>query len=87
MKQIRDTYKKTGLLHHAYGISGEKEKIKEELLSFIVKDLKFPIIGNPDFWQGDFNIFKIADSRELHEAHLNKPVKFDRNIFVIFADV
>ncbi len=86
MKQIRDAYRKTGKLHHAYGILGEKEKIKEELLAFIEGDLKFPTTGNPDFWQGDFNIMKIVDSRVLKEAHSNKPLKYDRNIFVIFTN-
>jgi DNA polymerase III delta prime subunit len=85
MKQIKDTYKKTGRLHHAYGILGNREDIKFELLSFITKDLKFPVSGNPDFWQGDFNVFKITDSRALNEAHLNKPLKYDKKIFVVSA--
>ena len=48
--------------------------------------MKFPVTGNPDFWQGDYNVFKIADSRKINEAHLNKPVKYDRKIFVISAN-
>jgi DNA polymerase III delta prime subunit len=86
MKQIRDTYKKTGKMHHAYGIFGDREKVRNELTVFLEKDLKFPITGNSDFWQGDFNVFKIADSRSLNEAHLNKPVEYDRKIFVVFAN-
>jgi DNA polymerase III delta prime subunit len=83
MKQIRNTYKKTGRLHYAYAILGERGKAKEELFAFLERDLNFPITGNPDFWQGDFNVFKIADSRRLFEAHLNKPVKHERKVFVI----
>lgn len=83
MKQIRETYKKTGRLHHAYGILGDKKKAEEELILFLEKDLKFPVSGNPDFWQGDFNVFKIADSRKIFEVHLNKPVKFEKKVFVI----
>ena len=86
MKQIKDTYKKTGKMHHAYGIFGDREKVKDELFSFLEKDLKFPTVGNSDFWQGNFNVFKIADSRVLNEAHLNKPVKYDRKVFVVFAN-
>jgi DNA polymerase III delta prime subunit len=86
MKQIRDTYKKTGKMHHAYGIFGDREKVRTELTVFLEKDLKFPIIDNSDFWQGEFNVFKIADSRALNDAHLNKPVKHDRKVFVIFAN-
>ena len=83
MKQIRDTYRKSGRLHHAYGLTGEREKVKEELFDFLKNDLKFPTTGNPDFWQMDFNIFKIADSRALSEAQLSLPVKYDRKIFII----
>ena len=86
MKQIRDTYKKTGKIHHAYGIFGDREKVRNELTVFLERDLKFPITGNSDFWQGDFNVFKIADSRSLNEAHLNRPVKYDKKVFVIFAN-
>lgn len=86
MKQIRDSYKKTGRMHHAYGILGDREKAKEEIFDFLKKDLKFPILANPDFWSGEFNVFKIADSRALNEAHLNRPVKYAKKIFVIFAN-
>jgi DNA polymerase III delta prime subunit len=86
MKQIRDNYKKNGRLHHAYGILGNKEQVKKEIFSFLEKDLKFPTIGNPDFWQGEFNVFKIDDSRALNGSHLNKPVKFDQKVFVIFTN-
>ncbi len=86
MRQIIDTYRKTGNLHHAYGILGEQKKVKEELSAFLIKDLKFPLIANPDFWQGDFNVFKIEDSRVMKEAHLNRPVKYGRKIFIISAN-
>jgi len=86
MKQIRNTYIKTGRLHHAYAILGDRAEVKKELLTFLTKDLKFPITGNPDFRQESFNVFKIADSRALNEAHLNKPVKYDKKVFVIFAN-
>ena len=86
MKQIREIYKKTGKLHHAYGLWGEREEIKKELHDFLIEDLKFPVVGNPDFWQGEFNVFKVDDSRVLNESHLNKPVKYERKFFVILAN-
>ena len=86
MKQIQDTYKKTGQLHHAYGILGNREKVKEELFAFLEKDLKFPVIGNPDFWHREFNVFKIDDGREMSLIHLNKSIKFDRKIFIVTAN-
>jgi DNA polymerase III delta prime subunit len=86
MKQIRDIYKKTGNLHHAYGLFGERLKIKKELTDFLIKDFKFPLANNPDFWQGDFNVFKINDSRMINEIHLNRPVKYSRKFFIISAN-
>ena len=86
MKQIREIYKKTGRLHHAYGLLGDKEKVKEELYTFLNKDLKFPVADNPDFWQGDFNVFKVDDSRALIKVHLNKAIKYERKVFVIFTN-
>lgn len=86
MKPIRDSYRRTGRLHHAYALVGDREEVKKELFDFLIKDLKFPTKGNPDFWQNEFNTLKIDDSRDLNEAHLNQPVKFDRKVFVIFAN-
>jgi hypothetical protein len=86
MKQIRDTYRKTGRLHHAYGILGDREKVREEIQAFLVKELKFPITKNADFWQGEYNVFKIGDSRVLNDAHVNKPVKYDKKVFVVYAN-
>jgi hypothetical protein len=86
MKQIREIYKKTGRLHHAYGLLGDKEMVKEELYTFLNKDLKFPVADNPDFWQGDFNVFKVDDSRALIKVHLKKAIKYERKVFVIFTN-
>jgi DNA polymerase III delta prime subunit len=70
-------------MHHAYAIAGERKRARVEILDFLKKELKFPIIGNPDLWQGEFNVLKISDSRSLSEAHQNKPVKYGRKIFLI----
>jgi hypothetical protein len=86
MRQIIDNYRKNGRLHHAYGILGNINEVKKEIFSFLEKDLKFSTVGNPDFWQGEFNVFKINDSRALNEAHLNKPVKYGQKVFVIFTN-
>lgn len=86
MKQIRDSYRKTGRLHHAYALLGDRERIREEIFAFLETDLKFPIKNNPDFWRGEFNVFKIGDSRALNDAHLNLPIKYDRKVFLVFAN-
>lgn len=73
-------------MHHAYGILGDRKKTKEEVRDFLLKELKFPVTKNPDFWEGEHNVFKIADSRILNEAHLNRPVKHGRKVFVVYAN-
>lgn len=86
MKQIRETYRKSGRLHHAHAILGEREKVRAEIFDFLKKDLKFPVVGNQDFWQGEYNVLKITNSRDINEVHLNRPVKYDRKVFVISAN-
>ena len=86
MKQIKETYRKTGNLHHAYGLAGDKEIVKTELYSFLENDLQFPLVGNPDFFCHEYDVFKIADSRILSDAHQSKPVKHERKVFVIIAN-
>jgi DNA polymerase III gamma/tau subunit len=86
MKQIRDSYRRTGRLHHAYVVTGERAGTKLALFDFFTKDLNFPTKGNPDFWQEEFNVFKIDDSRTLHEISINRPVRYNQKIFVIFTN-
>lgn len=86
MKQIRNSYKKTGRLYHAYGILGNRKNVEDEIISFLVEDLKFPIKKNPDFWCKEYNVFKVDDSRALNVDHLNKPVKYNKKIFLILAN-
>lgn len=86
MKQIIDSYKKTGILHHAYAIFGDKVGAQEAIRLFLQKDLKFPTVANPDLWQTEFDVFKVADSRALIREHINKPVKYDKKVFLIYAN-
>jgi DNA polymerase III delta prime subunit len=86
MQEILDNYKKTGRLHHAYVLYGDKEIIKNNLLTFLEQELGFPIINNPDLWQGEFNVFKIKDSHALNTEHLKQPLVNDRKVFVLFLN-
>lgn len=86
MKQIRETYRKTGRIHHAYALAGERQSLAQEIKNFLEQDLKFPLSGNPDFWQGEYNVFKIEDSRALNEANLNRPIKYGRKVFLLLAN-
>ena len=70
-KEIADTYKKTGFLHHAYLVN---ESLTNDLLSFIEKDLLVPTSSNPDFLQISTETFGINDSRMLKENSSRKAI-------------
>lgn len=79
-------YTKGNILHHAYGIIGNKDEVIQELETFFKKELKFDIVGNPDFWYGEYDSMDIEDARNLKEMHQNKPTAGERKIFVISAN-
>ncbi len=82
MNLIFDTYKKTGNLHHAYLIEGEREVVLKELTNFLELEVKFKIHGNPDFWYGEFDTLGIDDGRVLQERQIRKSLG-GKKIFVI----
>jgi hypothetical protein len=70
-------------MHHAYCILGEANFIVNELQNFLKKELKFSVHDNPDFWYGKYDILDIEDSRKLKEIHQNKPITYDKKIFIV----
>ena len=91
MRQIREIFKKSGVLHHAYIIEGEKEYVLGELNAFFENDLKFPIKNNPDYWCGRFNTFGIDESHTLRDMQSRMSVRTDtvgngRKVFVVLAE-
>jgi DNA polymerase III delta prime subunit len=85
MDTIIDTYKKTGTLHHACLIEGEKEELFDSLCDMLEKEMNFPTKGNPDFWYGEFDTFGIGDGREIKELQTRKAVSGGMQIFIITA--
>jgi DNA polymerase III delta prime subunit len=79
-------YTKNNILHHAYCIVGNKDEVIKELETFFKKELKFDIVGNPDFWYGEYDSMDIEDARALKDLHQNKPTAGERKIFVISAN-
>ena len=73
-------------LHHAYCILGNSEDVIDELKTFLLKELNFPVKDNPDFWYGKFDVMDIEDGRTIKNSHQNKPTKGDKKIFVISAN-
>jgi len=86
MKQIRDSYKKTGKLHHSYCFNAGLDEVKENLFDFLEKDLKFRTRGNPDFWFAEFDTLNVEGSRMIKETHFQKPTIGDLRVSVIYAN-
>jgi hypothetical protein len=82
MDFLLDTYKKTGELHHAYSIEGERETVKNNLLHFLEKKVAIETKGNPDFWYEAFDTFTIDDSRALADRQKNKSFDGGKKIFI-----
>lgn len=82
MKHLADTFERTGALHHAYLLEGEREKVLEGLLKFFEENLKISTHGNPDMNILKYETFGIDDSRELKDRASRKAL-LERKIFVI----
>jgi DNA polymerase-3 subunit delta' len=82
MKILKDTYKNSGNIHHAYAFSGQKDAILPSLLNFIKKDFGLQIKNNPDFFYQEFETFTIDDGRDLQGRHSHRAID-GRKIFII----
>ena len=81
-----DFYIKGQNLHHAYALIGNADEILKELQNFFKKELQFQTVSNPDFWQGNYDVLDVDDSRALKELHQNRPTAGDKKIFVVSAN-
>lgn len=86
MKNISESFKRNGKLHHAYFIEGERKNILEKILIFLEKELGFAVRGNPDFWLGEFDGFGIDESRALLERQAGRAFGGGKKISVIAAN-
>ena len=64
----------TDELHHAYALVGEPTSLLQSVLTFVEKDLAFPVKANPDFWMSEHATFTIDDARALADFHIRKPI-------------
>lgn len=65
MDSLFEHYKKTGYLHHAYIIEGQKREILPLLLPVFEQQMGIRIRGNPDFTILEYQSLGIDESREL----------------------
>ncbi len=82
MQLLIDTYKKTGNLHHAYLIEGERSSTVKTLFDFLENEVGVKKAANPDFWHGQFDSFGIDDGRLLKEMQEKKAFS-GKKIFVL----
>lgn len=83
MENLIDSYKKTGNLHHAYALEGDRKTAISNLYNFFENDLNIKTKANLDFYFNEFENFGIDDGRELQSQASRKAVLGNMRIFVI----
>ncbi|MFA6094962.1 MAG: hypothetical protein WC757_03710 [Candidatus Paceibacterota bacterium] len=83
MQLLKDSYKKTGALHHAYVVVGDVAQGVIEVTDFVEKTLKHSTRGNPDFWLAQHDVFGIDEGRLLKETQQQQPLAGSKKVFVI----
>lgn len=73
-------------LHHAYCILGNCTDVVNELEKFLLKELKFSTVNNPDFLYAEFDVMDVDDGRAIKVSHQNRPTAGDKKIFVVSAN-
>ncbi len=94
MNIIFETWKAGDTLHHAYFLTGEREKIAADVRHFLETRLELQTNGNPDFWHGKFDTLNAESVREIIESHQsrsfaengNSTLTLPRKIFIIETD-
>lgn len=88
MEQLKENFKKGGMLHHAYIIEGEKEGVLKQLTSFFEQDLGIILANNPDYWRAEFETFGVEEAHMLKErqSFLSAEAANTRKIFVISTE-
>ncbi len=84
MQVLRESFKNTGNLHHAYCLVGVRDLVLEDLHAFLVDDLKIVLQGNPDVWTFVGDSLRIDESRALKLSHTDRAFAVGgKRIFII----
>ncbi len=86
MRQLIDSYKKSGDLHHAYFLMGDATEIFEGLNNFLNEQMGFETLGSADFWHERYNTLNIENARLIAENQGRRDFSLGKKIFVIEAD-
>lgn len=76
--------KGTVMLHHAYGITGNRDEILPDLFLFLKKVFEFEVARNPDCTVRQFDVLTIDDARRIAEIQSRKAFTARKVIIVSF---
>lgn len=82
MHPLLDSFKKTGVLHHAHLILGDPLKNREALEALFI-ELLGRTQGHPDLWELTIEQIGIDESRALRDEQSRQPFEATRRIFVV----
>lgn len=83
MQSLRNSYKNTGQLHHAYVVEGDTENAYKNVCEFCETDLGFQTKANPHFIYEAYDKFLVDDARRIRELQMNKTKDGQKKIFVV----
>lgn len=88
MRKLVDSYKNTGLLHHAYVMAGPREAVRKSLFSFLENTVGIVTTGNPDVQDETYDTFGIDEARMARERQTTRAsVRSAEKIFIMAATV
>lgn len=83
MENVRKGFKKSGHLHHAYLVEGERDSTKKAVLDFVAEDLRMTLPGNPDIHLIAQEVLGIDEARRIKELQSQTAVGSGRKIFLV----
>lgn len=90
MESIFEHFKKTGYLHHAHLIEGDKDTVTLALLGLLEKHMGVFARNNPNYSLLSYKTFGIDEARALSEsqsrAGFSEPGGLSRKLYLIAAD-
>ena len=85
MSEQQKTQHNTQLQHHAFLIQGRKEDVAD-VITNVITSYGIECTGSPDYWEGEFDTFAIADARALKARQDRRASAGGKKIFVIYTN-
>ncbi len=78
-------FQKSGTLHHALLVEGERTVAIDSVRNFIREELGMPTTANPDIWEWGGETFGIDEARAVRERQNQHSLNGGLKIFIIVA--